>query len=55
MMTAKNSATGMVAATISAQRKLPRKIHWIRKISTMPNSILCITVRTVIATRSPRS
>src|SRR5665647_885746 len=48
MMTARNSATGMVAATISAQRRLPRNIHWIRKISAMPNSILCITVRTVM-------
>ena len=27
MITARNSATGMVAATIIAQRRLPRKIH----------------------------
>ena len=55
MMTARNSATGMVAATISAQRRLPRNTHWIRKISAMPNSRLCSTVLTVMATRSPRS
>ena len=44
MITARNSATGMVAATISAQRRSPRNTHWIRKISAMPNSMLCSTV-----------
>ena len=55
MMTARNSATGMVAATMIAERRLPRNSHWIRKISAMPNIMLCSTVLTVIPTRSPRS
>ena len=55
MITARNSATGMVAATMIAVRKLPRNSHWIRKIRLTPNIMLCSTVCTVIATRSPRS
>ena len=55
IITARNSATGIFAATISAQRRSPRNTHWIRKISATPNSKLCSTVCTVIATRSPRS
>ena len=55
IITASSSATGIVAATISAQRRSPRNTHWMRKISAMPNTRLCRTVRTVIATRSPRS
>ena len=55
MMTARNNATGMVAETIIAQRRSPRNIHWMAKISAMPKNMLCSTVFTVIATRSPRS
>jgi hypothetical protein len=55
IITASSSATGIVAATIRAQRRSPRNTHWMRKISAMPNTRLCRTVRTVIATRSPRS
>ena len=55
MITARNSAAGTVAETMIAQRKLPRNTYWMRKISAMPNSRLCSTVRTVMATSSPRS
>ena len=48
MPTAKNNANGMVAATISALRRLPRKTHC-RKISAMPYAMLCSTVRVVIS------
>ena len=39
---------GMVAATISALRRLPRNIHCSGKISAMPNAILCRTVLVVM-------
>ena len=55
MPTAKNSAKGMVAATISALRRLPRKTHCSRKISTMPSAMLCRTVFVVSSMRSLRS
>ena len=55
MPTAKNSANGMVAATISALRRLPRNTHCSRKISTMPTTMLCRTVRVVMSIRSLRS
>ena len=53
--TAKNNANGMVAATISALRRLPRNIHCSRKISAMPNAMLCRTVLVVMSIRSLRS
>jgi len=34
--------------------QVARNSHWIRKISAMPNSMLCSTVLTVMPTRSPR-
>src|SRR5260370_36088652 len=55
MPTAKNKANGMVVATISALRKLPRKIHCKAKINRMPNAILCRTVLVVMSMRSLRS
>ena len=53
--TANNSAKGMVAATISALRRLPRNSHCTRKISTMPITMLCSTVWVVTLIRSLRS
>jgi hypothetical protein len=55
IMTARNSATGIVAETMRAQRRSPRNTHWIKKINATPNNRLCNTVCTVMATRSPRS
>ncbi|GJD80865.1 hypothetical protein NBEOAGPD_4108 [Methylobacterium gregans] len=55
MMTAKNSAKGIVATTISALRRLPRNSHCTTRISAMPNTILCSTVWVVTAIRSARS
>ncbi len=52
---AKVSANGMVHATMSALRRLPRKAHCNRKISRMPASTLCNTVCVVIPMRSDRS
>jgi len=52
---AKDSANGMVMATITALRKLPRKAHCSKKISTMPATMLCKTVRVVTRIRSLRS
>ena len=42
-------------ATITALRRLPRKAHCSRKISTMPAIMLCSTVRVVTWIRSLRS
>ena len=52
---AKNRAKGMVAATITALRRLPRNTHCTRKISTMPKIMLCSTVWVVTWIRSDRS
>ena len=52
---AKNRAKGIVVATISALRKLPRNTHCTKKISTIPNTMLCTTVRVVMLIRSLRS
>ena len=52
---ANSRAKGMVIATITALRRLPRNSHWITKISTMPSTMLCSTVRVVTAIRSERS
>ncbi len=53
--TAKNRAKGMVAATIRALFRLPRNNSWIRKISTIPSTMLCSTVWVVTLIRSRRS
>src|SRR5712664_3514463 len=53
MMTVKNNANGMLAPTMMALRKSPRKIHWIRKTRRHPNRRLCSTVR-VVTERSAR-
>ena len=55
MMTAKNSANGIVAPTISALRRSPRKIHCSSTISRMPTTMLCSTVWVVMSIRSLRS
>ena len=52
---AKDSANGMVMATMTALRRLPRKAHCRRKISTMPATMLCSTVWVVTRIRSLRS
>ncbi len=44
---ANDNANGMVMATITALRTLPRKAHCRMKISTMPAIMLCSTVRVV--------
>lgn len=49
------SANGIVSATMAAVRRLPRKAHCSRKISTTPASMLCSTVRVVTRIRSLRS
>ncbi len=53
--TAKQRAKGMVAETIRALRRSPRKAHCTRKISSTPNTRLCITVWVVRLIRSLRS
>ena len=55
MITAKNSANGMVAPTISALRRSPKKIHCSSTIRRMPATMLCSTVAVVISIRSLRS
>jgi hypothetical protein len=55
MPTAKNSANGMVAPTITALRRLPRNTHCSTKIRAMPNAMLCSTVWVVMSIRSLRS
>ena len=55
MPTAKNSANGIVAQTMRALRRLPRKIHCSRKIRPMPTTMLCSTVWVVTSIRSLRS
>ncbi len=52
---ANDKANGMVMATITALRILPRKAHCRRKISTMPATMLCSTVCVVTWMRSLRS
>ena len=53
--TANDSANGMVAATISAERKLPSTSHWSSTISTMPSTRLCSTVCVVTPISAERS
>ncbi len=53
--TANDNAKGMVSATITAERRLPRNSHWRTKISAMPSIRLCITVCVVTSIRSERS
>ncbi|MGY4297251.1 hypothetical protein ACVWXN_005346 [Bradyrhizobium sp. i1.4.4] len=55
MITAKNSANGIVAPTISALRRSPRNIHCNSTMSRMPTTMLCNTVWVVSSIRSPRS
>jgi hypothetical protein len=55
MMIAKASAKGMVAATITALRKVPRNTHCTRKISTTPKIMFSSTVWVVTSIRSVRS
>ena len=55
MMMAKARAKGMVAATMTALRKVPRKIHCTRKISTTPTTMFSSTVWVVTLIRSVRS
>ncbi len=49
------SANGIVAATTTALRRLPRKAHCSTKISAMPSTRLCSTVCVVWAMSSLRS
>ena len=51
----KKSANGMVAETMSALRRSPRNIHWMKKTSTMPKTTLWSTVRVVTSMSSRRS
>ncbi len=55
MPIAKNSANGIVVPTMMALRRLPRNTHCSRKISPMPNTMLCRTVRVVMSMSSLRS
>ena len=55
MMTAKNSANGIVAPTISALRRSPRNIHCSSTIRMIPTTMLCSTVCVVMSIRSLRS
>jgi hypothetical protein len=55
MMTAKNSANGIVAPTISALRRSPRNIHCSSTIRMIPTTMLCSTVWVVRSIRSLRS
>ena len=55
MMTAKNSAKGIVAPTINALLRSPRKIHCTSTIRRMPTTMLCSTVEVVRSIRSLRS
>ena len=55
MPMAKNSAKGIVAATIKALRTLPRKSHWKIKTKKTPITILCSTVLVVMLMSSRRS
>ncbi len=55
MITAKNSAKGILTPTMMALRKLPRNIHWIKKTSTQPKIRLCNTVCVVTDTNAERS
>ena len=52
---AKNRANGMFNPTMIALRRLPRKIHWIKKTSTHPKIRLCRTVCVVRAISEERS
>jgi hypothetical protein len=50
-----SSANGMLAPTMIALRRFPRKIHWMRNTSTHPKIRLCSTVCVVTLTSDPRS
>ena len=52
---ANSNEKGIVAATISALRTLPRKKNRITATKIIPSVKLCITVWVVNATKSPRS
>jgi hypothetical protein len=54
-MIEKKSANGMLTPTMTALRKSPRKIHWMRKTSRHPNTRLCTTVWVVTLTSVVRS
>ena len=54
-MMAKNKAKGMFTPTMTALRKSPRKIHWIRNTSRQPKTRLCRTVCVVTFTSVVRS
>ena len=55
IMTAKKSAKGMVTATITALRRLPRNSHCTTKTSTTHSTILCSTFWVVTTISSDRS
>ena len=55
MMTAKNSANGIVAPTIKALRRSPRNIHCSSTMRMIPTTMLCSTVAVVTSIRSLRS
>jgi len=55
MMMLKHSANGMLTLTMTALRRSPRKIHWMKKTSTHPNTRLWITVCVVTLTSVERS
>ena len=52
---AKASANGMVAATITAERRSPRNSSCSTKIRTTPSTMLCSTVWVVTRIKSERS
>lgn len=52
---AKASAKGMVAATMIAERRLPRNSHCSAKIRRMPTTMFSMTVWMVRLIRSERS
>jgi hypothetical protein len=45
---ANDSANGMVIATMTALRRLPRNAHCSKKIKTIPATMLCNTVCVVM-------
>ena len=55
IMTANARAKGMVIATITADRQLPRKIHCTAKISRIPLAMFSSTVSIVTPISSVRS
>ncbi|OIQ66905.1 hypothetical protein GALL_515240 [mine drainage metagenome] len=55
MLTAKNSANGIVAPTMMALRRSPRNSHCRTTISTIPSTMFSSTVFVVVSIRSFRS